>query len=241
MGLSATIVFYLLFGLGVGVAAHLASDSLSRGEEAFRIATAIVFWPLYLPQLLERSPRREDPPPQAEPSAPPDLSAAIEQAEAELQRALTSLDGWAKDVLTLERERIDELCAAWRFQATRVWQLDQLLSQPSFVAPVGDPSLLLQEPESSATDDPTAIRRSEQARIENIGRLHAMRRKMRDELLSTLVRVRELVTMIHLAGFTGAPPSRAEELISQIFTAVEGLSERPHRESGWRGSEADRM
>ena len=31
--------------------------------------------------------------------------------------------------------------------------------------------------------------------------------------------------MIHLAKFTGAPASRAEELVAQIATAVEGLSE----------------
>jgi len=37
--------------------------------------------------------------------------------------------------------------------------------------------------------------------------------------------VRELVSMIHLAKFTGAPASRAAELVAQIATAVEGLSE----------------
>jgi hypothetical protein len=31
--------------------------------------------------------------------------------------------------------------------------------------------------------------------------------------------------MIHLAKFSGAPASRAEELVSQIAAAVEGLSE----------------
>jgi hypothetical protein len=36
--------------------------------------------------------------------------------------------------------------------------------------------------------------------------------------------VRELVSMIHLAKFTGAPASRAEELVAQIAATVEGLS-----------------
>jgi hypothetical protein len=31
--------------------------------------------------------------------------------------------------------------------------------------------------------------------------------------------------MIHLAKFTGAPASRAEELVAQIAAAVEGLSQ----------------
>ena len=37
--------------------------------------------------------------------------------------------------------------------------------------------------------------------------------------------VREVVTMIHLARYGGAPASRAEELVAQIAAAVEGLSE----------------
>ena len=44
------------------------------------------------------------------------------------------------------------------------------------------------------------------------------------DLLGTLAWVRELVSMIHLAKFTGAPASRAEELVAQIAAAVEGLS-----------------
>ena len=48
---------------------------------------------------------------------------------------------------------------------------------------------------------------------------------MFDDLLATLAWVRELVTMIHLAKFSGAPASRAEELVSQIAAAVEGLRE----------------
>ena len=36
--------------------------------------------------------------------------------------------------------------------------------------------------------------------------------------------MRELVSMIHLAKFTGAPASRAEELVAQIAAAIEGIS-----------------
>ena len=42
--------------------------------------------------------------------------------------------------------------------------------------------------------------------------------------MGTLAWVRELVSMIHLAKFTGAPASRAEELVAQIATAIEGIS-----------------
>ena len=56
-------------------------------------------------------------------------------------------------------------------------------------------------------------------------RLQELRGRLLDDLLGTLAWVRELVTMIHLAKFSGAPASGAEELVSQIAAAVEGLSE----------------
>ena len=42
--------------------------------------------------------------------------------------------------------------------------------------------------------------------------------------MGTLAWVRELVSMIHLAKFSGAPAARAEELVAQIAAAVEGIS-----------------
>ena len=77
-------------------------------------------------------------------------------------------------------------------------------------------------------------RKSERGRLENIRRLRVLRQPMLDDLLATLAWVRELVTMIHLAKFSGAPASRAEELVSQIAAAVEGLKEA----SDWRSSRA---
>jgi hypothetical protein len=43
--------------------------------------------------------------------------------------------------------------------------------------------------------------------------------------MATLAPVGELVSMIHLAKFTGTPAAHAEELVGQIAAAVEGLSE----------------
>ena len=55
-------------------------------------------------------------------------------------------------------------------------------------------------------------------------RLHRVRNRAYQNLTGTLAWVRELVSMIHLAKFTGAPASRAEELVAQIAAAVEGVS-----------------
>ncbi len=65
---------------------------------------------------------------------------------------------------------------------------------------------------------------------QNIERLRLVRQRVYDDLLGNLAWVRELVSMIHLAKFTGAPASRAEELVAQIAAAIEGLSDLTWRE-----------
>jgi hypothetical protein len=224
MGLTETIVFYLLFGIGIAAAVVLTREPGGWGGRLFRTITAVFFWPLYLPILLDRqvqsAPVRHSPEPSAADPAEP-FAESIAQVEAELETALDSLDGWAENVLAREQDRFAELRSAWRLQAERIGQLDRLLAATD-------------ETQSTANADPADVtglagtvrfHQSEKARRENLARLHAVRRRLHDDLLGTLAWVRELVSMIHLAKFTGAPASRAEELVSQIATAVEGLSE----------------
>jgi hypothetical protein len=146
--------------------------------------------------------------------------------DAELDAALSSLDGWAEDVLAREKDRIQELRLAWNAQAARVREMDHLLTQPAFASP---------SPSVDATDarlaagphaDHSIDRRwhSELARCQNMERLRKVRRQAYDDLMGTLAWVRELVSMIHLAKFTGAPASRAEELVAQVAAAVAGVS-----------------
>ena len=75
------------------------------------------------------------------------------------------------------------------------------------------------------SNDHGRARQSDEARRQNLARLHEVREQANEDLTATLAKVRELVSMIHLAKFTGAPASRAEELVTQIAAAVEGLSE----------------
>jgi hypothetical protein len=56
---------------------------------------------------------------------------------------------------------------------------------------------------------------------------------MHADLVGTPAWVRELVTVIHLAKFSGPPAARAEELVAQIAASVQGLSE----VSWWREHE----
>jgi hypothetical protein len=204
----------------VGTALFLDERSLGLSERLFRGITGIFFWPLYLPLLLQSpsAKRKEDREIPRQPVPRDELQQAISQVEGELQAALNSLDGWAEVALSHAGDRFDELRAAWSSQAARIRELDQLLSQPEFLSESNGAK-------NDAMANFTRGQSSEASRRENIARLHEVRGKMREELMGTLAWVRELVTMIHLAKFTGAPASRAEELVAQIASTVEGLSE----------------
>jgi hypothetical protein len=190
------------------------------------------------------------------------MAAAITQVDAELESALSSLDGWAEDVLARERDRIRELREAWTAQAQRVREMDRLLALPQYTVSDPTPTPTLSDrrdaggtgispvelKETGGTPVPPRDSEREtqittapqphhltitndrllQSRVacrQNIARLRQVRQRAYDDLMGTLAWVRELVSMIHLAKFTGAPASRAEELVAQIAAAVEGLSE----------------
>ena len=226
MNLSTTLLFYLLLGVAVGVAVHLSADVIGPRERLFRTVFAVVFWPLFVPALLPGSPVRGECL-EASPVQPPsdELGRAIQQVEAELDLALASLNGWPDAVLAREQHRFEELRTAWRGQAEKIRELDLLLGKPAFDSD-GTPS------ESMTLDGRAA--QCECGRRENVARLKQLRQRMEQDLLNTLAGVRELVTMIHLARYTGAPASRAEELLAQIATSIEGLSE----VAGWRETES---
>jgi hypothetical protein len=223
MSFATSILFYLLIGSCAAVALYLDDERRTGRERAFRVASCLFFWPLYLPLLLERHANRGAATTSASsPVGTPDsLARAIQQVEAELDAALGSLDGWAEGALADEDPRLQELRSAWRSQADRIRELDALLAASKVEA--GDPLPLDTPPMSPVASDRRL--RSDQARGENLRRLHELRGRLLDDLLGTLAWVRELVTMIHLAKFSGAPASRAEELVAQIAAAVEGLSE----------------
>jgi hypothetical protein len=226
MLLVETAIFYLLLGAAVATAVYLRGTSGGGIRTGFDVASACLFWPLFVPVLL--APVKFDKTENAQAGrgvtdAEDSLSAAITQVEAELDTALEGLDGWAEDVLRSEAHRLEELRSAWKLQAMRIRQLDRLLAAPES----RDDSL------AEAATDVEKARQSEKLRRENIRQLESLRKQMHADLIGTLAWVRELVTMIHLAKFSGAPAARAEELVAQIAAAVQGLSE----VSAWRDEE----
>src|SRR5437773_2844757 len=126
----------MLFGSAVAVAVHLASSDMSRGQRWYRTLTAVVFWPLYLPALLQHPSNEvvgfdeDDGPNQPSGGAEADeTSAAIHQVETELDSALISLGGWSDAVLAREQHRFEELRVAWHAQAAKIRELNRILCQ----------------------------------------------------------------------------------------------------------------
>lgn len=225
MGFGAALTFYAVIGLGVAAADYLAADAADGGRW-LRAATAAMFWPLFLPVLLSR------PAPESGPAAvaaePCDrMSAAIAQVELELDAALSSLDGWAENVLSREKDRLGELRAALAAQAARIREMDSLIAGFD-----DEPEAAPAWSVAAADESIDRCQQSERARRQNLARLRGVRRQAHDDLMGTLAWVRELVSMIHLAKFTGAPASRAEELVAQIAAAVEGVSELRMKDAG---------
>ncbi len=223
MGFAETMIFYHLIGVGVAAAVSLSDTGRGALSLGFRVASAVVFWPLYLPILLARPSRRVSRDPALPAGDRDEMAEAIARVEAELEAALSSLDGWAEGVMAIEADRIRELRAAWTAQAGRIREMDRLLACEGSTGP-GSPGTEAGSAGASGIESSERCRRSEEARRSNLDRLRRVRHQAHEDLMGTLAWVRELVSMIHLAKFTGAPASRAEELVAQIASAVKGMS-----------------
>jgi hypothetical protein len=254
--MAPTLFMYFLFGIAVAVAVFLADGERRAVVRLVATVLAIPFWPFFVPMLLTGKRAAEgNASPRQRARGNDDMAAAINQVDAELERALTSLDGWAGDALAKQKDCIHELRQAWTAQSERIKEMDRLLDvfeEDLTIVPrwrgsrfgaamesildewlgltgnrekIG-PGKLDDERTSPGVPVTTAerLRQSQQARRQNIERLRQVRRRAHEDLIATLAWVRELVSMIHLAKFMGAPPSRAEELVAQIAAAVEGLS-----------------
>jgi hypothetical protein len=208
--LNSSLVLYLMIGAGVGLAVYLADGAGTWTERCFQVVTAVPFWPLYVPVLLDAA-RAASTPNELEPLD--DMAAGIAQVDGELEAALGSLRGWAEGVLMREKDRLGELHSAWTAQAQRIREMDRLLLRVEAAA----------LPANEGVNQ--RLQQSEEARRRNLHRIQRLRERAYDDLMGTLAWVLELASMIHLAKFTGAPASRAEEIVAQIAAAVEGLSE----------------
>jgi hypothetical protein len=231
MTFAATMIFYHLIGFGVATAVFLSDSRPGRLLPVFRLATAIVFWPLYVPIVLSGTRPGADTEVAPSQTDRDTMFQAISQVEAELETALASLDGWVEDVLAHEAGRFHELSTAWLAQAERIREMDRLLAKTESADRQAAPAV-------AAEGASARYRHSEETRRANLARLREVRNQAYTNLMGTLAWVRELVSMIHLAKFTGAPASRAEELVAQIAAAIEGISAVTWQERGPESNDA---
>lgn len=204
--LGPTLLLYLLVGIGVAAALYLTDTPRPAGERVLRLATALPFWPFYLPILLAR--------PAAEIASEYELEGTIAVVERELDAALSGLADNSEDLPEEQTRLLDALRAAWKGQSERIREMDRLLARPEY-----SPAAV----ESSPALGPLA-RQSLTARNHNLERLRQVRQRIEADLLASLASVRELASRIQLARFTDAPIPRAKELLAEIAAAVEGLS-----------------
>jgi hypothetical protein len=203
--LGPTLVLYLLIGLGVAVALYLNDAPRSAGEHWLRLGTALLFWPFYLPILLSR--------PAAVGAAEDEWTRTLAVAEKELDAAVSRVQEWIV-VSEEQRHRVDRLREAWQTQTERLREMDRLLSRPEY-------ALAEEAAERNATP---RVRQSLAARRENLERLRSLRRQAEADLLASLACVRELASRIHLAHFTDAPATQAQQLLNEMSTALDILA-----------------
>ena len=216
MGFAATMIFYHVIGVGVAIAVWLSEPRKRHLPAIFQMATAVVFWPLYLPILLAR-PRPEAKPEIASPESRDDaMSHTISQVEAELETALASLDGWVEDVLAHENVRFHELSSAWRAQAARIREMDCLLA---WTEPHGHEQAPVAGAEPEPAPPPERAQPSRQPRASAPGSMQGLRRPDGHPGLGSRTGLDDPSCEIHRRH-----PPRAEELVAQIAAAVEGIS-----------------
>ncbi len=181
---------------------------------------AIVFWPLFLPLLLAHRPQAESSsPPRAAPNSLDELDRAVAQVEEELAGVLPGLEGWGESIRERAEARFRELRSNWTAQAGRVREMDQIMARTRNAQTQGE-----------GLAESERMRGAQEAIRQNLQRLEELRQRTLADLFGMLAQVRELVSLIHLARFSGAPATRAEDLLAQLGAVGREVSAAPWRQ-----------
>src|SRR5437870_2210826 len=127
--LGSTFLIYFLIGAGVAVAVYVSDMARTPAQRGFQTVACVLFWPLFLPLLLQRTHSRRLPPVETLPTDD-ELARAIQQVETELHAALQATDAFHAANGLLER-----LHAGWLVQAARIREMDRLLALPQYSVP----------------------------------------------------------------------------------------------------------
>ena len=194
MKLEQLFLLHLMAGAGVAVCVYLSCAE--RGARWLQTLAAIVFWPLFLPLLLAHRPQAESSsPPRAAPNSLDELDRAIAQVEEELAGVLPGLEGWGESMRERAEARFRELRSNWTAQAGRVREMDQIMARTRNAQTQGE-----------GLAESERMRGAQEAIRQNLQRLEELRQRTLADLFGMLAQVRQLVSLIHLARFSGVLP-----------------------------------
>jgi DNA repair ATPase RecN len=216
MGVTGTLIVYAIIGCSVGAATLLQRDGVAGA------LLAAAFWPMFLPLLLARSRA-----PAEHVFEPPVVVGEIDERiaanEARLCSALTKLEGIALEVLEPEIARVHGLARALRAMAKREREMEELLATPELSIERAK-ALLEDLAARNGQGDDTRLE-SVRARMKNIERLAAMKRRYGDELERALLKMEEMSSHMVLLKFADRPESEVLSMIKDIAASVECVAE----------------
>jgi hypothetical protein len=211
--LDSTLLIYFLIGAGIALAVYVSDMARTPIQRCFQTAACLVFWPLFLPLVLQKGPVHRPAPARALPPGD-ELSKAIAQVDAELANALRSVSG-CNGVEGDISERLGELRLHWQSQGERIREMDCLLAQPEYTVP--NDAIQADRP---IVRDGAPCHDRLGCGLNGMGAIAERLRKARDEahanLIDSLARVRQLAALLQLARFTGEPARESAELLRQI-------------------------
>jgi len=208
------LLLYATVGLAIGAAVALRDAPIGTPVSAAlagTAVTAVLFWPLFLPFLLASPGERAQRAPAVEPEDGA-LVRALRRTQRALDGALGGIAGREALGLAAVLTRMPEVLRTLEDQARSVEDMARVLAAPAV------------DTDADGLDADLA-RDLGSARAESDRRLRALHDRRRAELMRAIVRLEELVAMIHLARFAREPNTAAGPLVQQITATVEALSE----------------
>jgi hypothetical protein len=235
--LDSTFLIYFLIGAGVAVAVYVSEMPLTPSQRYFQTAACLVFWPLFLPLLLQKGPAHR-PAPARELPPGDELSKAIAQVDMELEDALRTVSSCDRVERYLSAG-LGELRSHWRTQAEHIREMDRLLAQPEYAIP----NDAIQAERPAMRDGASGYDRLG-CGLNGLGAIAERLRKVRDEthvhLMDSLARVRQLAASLQLARFTGQPARESAELLRQIEDEMDRARQHPPKTPAAVGDSAAR-
>jgi hypothetical protein len=218
MSLGQLLILHLMAGAGVAATVFLATPNQRLSMRCFQVATALLFWPMYLPLLLQKQAAAIRP---VEPSPPTggDVDQTIAQVNEDLDAALASLERKFGNTFAQQDCRLRNLRLAWARQAGRIREMEQLLKHMECPAPAAALAC------ASGDERNDRLRDSREALEANIRRLGQTKQDQFADLLGTLTEARELVSLIHLLVYATEAASQ-KQLAAQFIAAVEAFAAR---------------